>query len=131
MARLKDWRQRLTTYMAAQARIRPKDCALWAAGAVEALTGDDPAADYRGKYDEIEDGLKLLRESGFESHVDLIAASLVEIDAIEAQPGDIAVIDSPAPEALGIVQGPGGIYVLSPFGVGLVPLSSAKRFFGV
>ena len=48
MTRLRDWRTRLAAYLAA-GRAKPfaygeHDCARFAAGAVEAVTGDNPGA---------------------------------------------------------------------------------------
>src|SRR5690606_22731839 len=43
------------------------DCALWAAGAVLAMTGYDPAEKYRGRYKTLIGGLRLLRKDGFEN----------------------------------------------------------------
>lgn len=54
MARLPDWPARLAT-LVARAHAQPfawgvHDCCLWAADAVLAVTGVDPAADLRGAY---------------------------------------------------------------------------------
>jgi hypothetical protein len=54
MTRLRDWPSRFAALVAG-ARARPfawgsHDCCLWAADAVQALTGRDPAAQWRGTY---------------------------------------------------------------------------------
>lgn len=132
--RLADWRTRLTLYLAERARqpFAPgsHDCALFAAGAVEAITGTDPAAPYRGRYTTERGGLRVLRRDGYADHVALAAATLPERVTGRAAPGDLAVVDGPAGPALGVVQG-AAIYVLSPRGLSLVPLAAANRIFEV
>jgi hypothetical protein len=60
--RLPDWDSRFTAYLAeARANVRAglEDyCALFAAGAVEAVTGENPAAAFRGRYREVADKLE-------------------------------------------------------------------------
>ena len=102
------------------------DCALFAAGAVKAVTGKDLADGLRG-YKTLAGGLRRVREKGFDSHVDVFAASLIEIPPLMARVGDIAVMEG---DALGVVQGR-SIYVATPKGVGLVPLTGALRAFRV
>lgn len=107
------------------------DCALFAAGGVEAMTGEDFAADYRGRYKTLAGGYRLLKKRGFESHADLAASIFEEIHPSQAMVGDIAAVDGDGGIALGIVQGE-GVYVLSPEGrIDTVPLLSATRAFMV
>lgn len=131
MQRLPDWRARLRTYVETSARqpFRPgrHDCALFAAGAVEAITGVDPAEGFRGAYRTLEDGFALIRDAGFADHIDMVARSFVEVPPIMAQVGDLAVVEE---DALGVVQGP-MVYVLRLDGIGLVSLAVAKRAFRV
>ena len=135
--RLPDWKSRLTLYVSDAAR-RPfcegsHDCALFLAGGVEAQTGFDPAARWRGCYTTTRSGLRLLRKTGFPDHIALAASLLPEIAPAFAQAGDGAMVSDPQmPDvpALGIVQGE-MIYVLRPDGLGLLPLTSALRAFRV
>jgi len=150
MGRVIGWQARLVTYMA-DCRARPfapgrHDCALFAAGAVQAMTGHDPAATWRGRYQTQAGGLRLLRRAGHDDHIVLAATLFAEIPVMVAGPGDLAVIeteDSPAlgPEfdpafgpalgpALGVMQG-AAIYVLGPGGLGLMPRNAATRAFRV
>lgn len=134
MTRHTDWRRRLTAYLAEKSR-QPfeegrNDCALFAAGAVQAMTGRDPAGDWRGAYDSTLAGMRALKEAGYDDHVAFAAAHFEEKPAAFARPGDIAVVPGPDGPALGIVQGP-GIYVLNPAGLAIVPLTAAHRAFGV
>lgn len=107
------------------------DCALFAAGAVDAMTGEDFAADYRGRYKTLAGGYRLLKKRGFESHADLAASIFEEIHPSHAMVGDIAAVNGDGGIALGIVQGE-GVYVLSPEGrIDTVPLLNAIRAFRV
>ena len=107
------------------------DCALFAAGAVEAMTGDDFGADYRGRYKTLAGGYRRLKKLGFESHADLAASILEEIHPSRAMVGDLAAVDGDGGISLGIVQGE-GILVLNPEGrIGAVPLLTARRAFRV
>jgi hypothetical protein len=135
MTRLPDWQSRLTAYMRAtvaerKGAITEPDCALFAAGAVLAMTGTDPAAEWRNRYPTVAAGQRMLRRAGFTDHVALVATQLPEIPPAMARVGDIAVIASDGLSALGIVQG-ARIYVLGPTGVATVPLTSATRAFKV
>lgn len=67
-ARLPDWERRLSEYLATPERDvfrwGVNDCALFACGAVEAMTGEHPDPRYLGRYDSREGAAKALRELG-------------------------------------------------------------------
>jgi len=105
------------------------DCALFAAGAVKAMTGKDLAKGYRG-YKSLHGGFRKLREKGFADHIELAAAHLEECGPAFARAGDLAVVDGDDGEAIGIVQGR-FVYVMTPGGVGLVSRSKIKKAFRV
>lgn len=138
MSRKPDWKLHLMQYLAECARrpfeVGQHDCALFWAGAVEAMTGVDPADKWRGKYTTIAGGLKLLKKAGFSDHVAVAASMFVEIPVAFAAPGDLAVLpaaDDPSSLAMaGIVQGE-GIYHLAPTGLAVAPLISATTAFRV
>lgn len=129
-----DWKLQLIQFMgdAARTPFQPgvHDCALFAAGAVLAMTDVDFAADFRGKYSSIKGGLKRLQKAGYADHVALAAALFTEIAPAFAAPGDLAVVPDVQGEALGIVQGQ-GIYVLTTDRLGMVSLLAATRAFRV
>ncbi len=138
MGRLINWHARLVTYMA-DCRARPfeigqHDCALFAAGAVQAMTGHDPAAAWRGRYTTLRGGLRVLRRAGFRDHIKVVATQFPQTPLAQALPGDLAVIDTDNGaafgSALGVVQGE-AIYVLGPDGLGLVARNAATRAFRV
>lgn len=128
------WQHALTRYLAGVA-YRPfkagkLDCALFTAGAVAAMTGEDPATGWRGTYRSLKKGQSTLRAAGFEDHVALAASLYPEVPPLMAQPGDVAVVPTEEGLALGIVQG-AQIYVMSRTGLTLVPLTAATRAFRV
>jgi len=137
MGRLTDWRSRLLSYLVAE-RAAPfeygsHDCALFAAGAVAAMTGVDYAAPYRGHYRTLLGGLRALHRDGYEDHVALAAAHLEAVHPAYAAPGDLAAIPGGTDglSALGVVQG-AAVYVLMPDGgVGLVSRTTAAKAFRV
>lgn len=128
------WRASLCAYLNAVSRkqLRPgaHDCALFAAGAVEAMTGVDFAAEYRGQYRTIEEGYALVRSRGFEGPIEMAEAHLPEVAALLCQVGDLAVVEGDGALVLGVVQG-ASIYVLRMDGPGRVPLTEAQRGFRV
>lgn len=132
--RLDDWEPRLIGYvmprMSDGFAWGRNDCALFAAGAVQAMTGVDLAHGYRG-YRSLEGGLRRLKARGFEDHIALAASLLEEVPASLAHRGDVAVVQGDPGQALGIVQGE-AVYVLRPYGgVGLVPVTEVLRAFRV
>lgn len=125
-----DWHQRLTVYLA-ECQSRPfaygrHDCALFAAGAIEAMTGHDPAGNDRGKYKTIRGGLGRLKRRKIKDHI-AAADTMFEACATNmVRPGDLVAVKADPGMALGIVQGE-MIYVLSPSGLGLVPITLAEK----
>lgn len=112
MIRFHDWHHRLSEYFAAT-RARAfawgdQDCMLWAYGAVEAMTGVDLGADYRGKYSTEQGAARMLRRVGG-AGVELAAAKLQsdagleEIGPLYAQRGDLVLVRSPRGPALAVV----------------------------
>lgn len=133
--KLDDWRERLDAWVAKSHRLvfNPgiHDCGLNAASAVAAQTGVDFAAEYRGRYETLADGLALLRERGFEDHAALAASVLAEIPPAFAQVGDLAAVDfGNVGVALMVVAGHRLIAPM-PHMAGNLPLMRASRAFAV
>ncbi len=131
-----DWRMKLAEYLHVVASRHfswgEHDCALFAAGAIKAMTGHDFAAEFRGRYATSIGGLRILRKAGFADHAELAASIFEEVAPAFAHVGDIAVIDTDQGAALGIIQG-SRVYVLRPdeAGIGTVDLLTASRAFRV
>lgn len=104
MKRLDNWRARLSDEMDRQ-RTAPfdwgtHDCGLgFAGGIVLALTGEDVAAPYRGRYTTMIGAARLLKKEGCETVGDLLARHFAEIDPAQASIGDLGVVETP--DALG------------------------------
>lgn len=96
------------------------DCTLFAADAVKALTGVDPAAQYRGKYSDQKGALRLIKEAGSLS-------GLVPLESIPVQfasRGDVVLLDTESGQALGVHLGR-VIAGQGPTGLMFVPTSHA------
>lgn len=125
------WRGRLIAYLA-ETRGRAfeygvHDCTLFACGAVEAITGSDPAADYRGRYGSYEGGLRRLRRNGLMDHVDLFRSLFEMIRPVEMIIGDVAVIRTEdGSPALGVGQGSGLVYVLTVRGMETIEMTDPR-----
>lgn len=106
------------------------DCGLFAAACVEAMTGEDFSAPFRGRYHTAGGAARALRKAGHESVVSLAASLFPEIHPSKARAGDLAAISTAEGEALGVVTGP-EIAVYAHNGIGAVPLGLAVRAFKV
>lgn len=128
-----DWQHRLAKYLANRANQEfewgRNDCALFVAGAYEAMTGRDPVSEYRG-YASLKGGMKRLRRAGHADHVDFVASILPEVVPALAMPGDIGVVDGDDGDALCVVQG-AYVYAVGPDGLALLPRDELKRAFSV
>ena len=95
--RLPDWEQRLHDYLAANegavfswGRL---DCALFSAGAVLAITGVDPAADFRGHYRTRRGSACALGRFGQRTLLATVAARFPETPIGYARRGDLVMVD--------------------------------------
>ena len=129
-----NWRTELFAFVIGSAREQFKagknDCALFAAGAVKAMTGLDLAVGWRGKYHTLKTGKERLQKEGFADLAALAAHHFEEIPPLNAQVGDIAVVEGDDAPALGVVQG-AFVWVRMPHGIGSVPLTDVKRAFRI
>lgn len=135
MVRYHDWRTRLHAYLAQNAgrSFQPGvfDCSLFSADCLLAMTGEDPAADYRGKYTTVAQGLALLQADGYADQEAFVDAHFIETSRFYARAGDLAVVDQRGQTGVGVVTGPSISVVTLGRGIGQVPLSSARRAFRV
>jgi hypothetical protein len=102
------------------------DCGLFCAGAVEAMTGDDPAAAFRGAYEDATGAAKVLRDKGAGTLVGTVASLFDEKPPAFAQRGDIVWNG----EAIGLCFGPVALFV-SDGGLTRVARSEWERAFSV
>ena len=99
MSRRDDWPQRLNEYIVQcrdkQWQLGKFDCAKFAFGAIEAMTGEDKIP---AKYSTKKEALKLLAEKGM---ADWLAEVLEPVHPAKAQRGDLGVFEN----ACGVVIG--------------------------
>jgi len=121
LTRHTDWQPRLVTYLGQHAARSfawgEHDCALFAAGAIEAMTGTDLSGGAAGTYATRAEGMALLdNRDGLIGFVDRF---LTRIQPSLARPGDVIAVGHGRVAALGILQG-NAVYVLRDTGLGLV-----------
>ncbi|AJP72923.1 DUF6950 family protein [Sphingomonas hengshuiensis] len=95
MQRLPDWEARLAAYLE-PLRARPfewgrHDCCAFTFGAVEAMTGVDAMAEYRGRYRTARGSVRALRRIGAGTLEASVDAKFARIGAGLAQRGDIVM----------------------------------------
>lgn len=128
MSRLPNYRSRLFSVIGKYEREKfvygKTDCAMFAASCIEAITGTDPAAAFRGKYTTVIGGMRKLKtHTGFTDRQEWISSMGNSVQPAFAQVGDIAIINNPDGDedgySLGVV---GGSFVLAMGLNGLVRL---------
>ncbi|WKB52317.1 DUF6950 family protein [Eleftheria terrae] len=120
--RLPAWRDRLAVLVAARLR-QPfawgqHDCALWVADAVHALTGQDPAAELRGRYHSALQAARLVAERG---GLQALGTALFgpPIGPLLARVGDVGLVVDEGRELCAVCNGD---HWLAPGAAGLVAL---------
>ena len=104
------------------------DCCLFAADCVEIMTGIDLAGDYRN-YKTKAEALRLLKKYGGVAGIaEAIAKqhSILEIQPLNAQRGDVCLFDIGRGDTLGVVAGE-HIFAPGPDGLVGFPLEQAVR----
>lgn len=107
MKRRADWAARLQAFLQRRRSGHFEvagHCGFFAADVVEAMTGIDPAADWR-RAEPMAKALARLRRAGFDDHIAFAASLLPEIAASEAQDGDLAVIETEDGPGFGVFVG--------------------------
>jgi hypothetical protein len=102
--RISTWEQALSDYIASK-RDEPfvygvNDCCMFAAGAVEVMTNEDPMAEFRGKYRSLAGSVRALKEIGNGDLESTIDAKFAVIPVGLAQRGDLAYFDN----SIGIIM---------------------------
>lgn len=131
--RLPDWRARLAAVVAAAHR-QPfvwgrHDCCLWAADAVRAVTGQDPAHDLRGRYDTANAALQALRGiGGLRGAGARMGAPLA--GPLLAQDGDIGLVHDGRRPMLAVSVSGLWLCAATP-GLHPLPMAAASAVWGV
>ena len=127
--RINKWQTALDELVAARSKAPfawgANDCCLFAADAVLAITGRDPAADLRGTYGDINSGTAMMQRLG---GVAAIAAARAgaEITPGLLQIGDIALVQSEGRDTLSVCVG-GHLVAPAADGLAYIPRALALR----
>jgi hypothetical protein len=137
MQRFPDWAARLEFFLLEQAERRFEygrwDCCLFVCDAIAVMTGVDPAAEFRGRYDSARTAGQLIRRSYGAHSVAAIAAGVAarfgmrEVPMRLAGRGDVVLIRRKRDSSLGLVALDGAhVIVLA----GSVGMARVPRFAG-
>lgn len=134
MRRVPDWPSRLAAAIEA-ARGRPfcwgaHDCLLFAAGVVQAITGVDPAAEWRGRYDSRASAVHHLATRGGMEAVVTVSLGSPRAYTVLAQRGDVVMVQTPDGPALGICNGADAACA-GPLGLTFAPMTRWLRAWQV
>lgn len=132
--RLPDWRSRLSALVSAALQ-RPfewgvNDCALFAADAILAQTGTDPATGWRGQYRSAREARTLMRARGIADKITLLASLLPEVPLSRADAGDIAILGIGDDLPVAVITGP-LLAAPGPTGLRFAPRQAMVRAFHV
>lgn len=139
MARFEAWERRLNAAIDKYRRLTHqwgvRDCALFAAECVHALTQKDPAARWRRAYSDEAGALRIIAAHG--GMAGLVEAGLADAglvcDRIErnfAQRGDLCLMESEGNPALGVCIG-AEVVGMSPEGLARRPLREAATVWAI
>jgi hypothetical protein len=128
--RILTWEDALSEYITTK-RDEPfeyglNDCCLFAAGAVEAITGEDPMPEFRGKYDSLKTSIKAINEIGAGTLESTMDGKFPEVAISHAQRGDLAFFN----DSVGVVMG-GFAYFVSDDGLERINRSLWNKCWGV
>ena len=128
--RISAWEDALVNYIAVK-RHEPfeygvNDCCMFAAGAVDAITGQDPMSEFRGQYDSLKTSVKVIKDIGAGTLEATLDAKFSEVEIGQAQRGDLAFVDG----SVGVVMG-GFAYFVSDDGLERINRSLWDKCWGV
>lgn len=134
MERIPNWETALNRFLADRSTVPfaygRNDCALFASDAVLAMTGKDPAQDFRGKYRSMTGSIRVLRSIGNGDLESTFSARFKEKPVSFAKRGDL-VWDG---EAVGVCFGDRAVFVgenAQREGLFLVPMTAMKKAWAV
>jgi hypothetical protein len=144
LTRFPDWPRRLESFLGLHPQKRFSygswDCALFVASCIEAMTGTDIAAEYRGKYRDVKSARETMRRETQSRQGNLgrlvsavaLRHGMREISPGQAQRGDMALLRRPGGPSLGLLGLDGQhLLVLGPWRVVRVPRVMAVRAWRV
>ena len=120
------WEQRLYKSLDNQSPFvwGQSDCCLFAADAVKAMTGTDPAKEFRGRYKSEKGAARILaRLGGLRKAIGSVMSE--EINPLLAQRGDIVLLNNSGREIAGVIKSRGQISAKGVSGVIELPIRDA------
>lgn len=144
MQRLEDWPERMARALM-DARTRSfewaaYDCAVFSASIIEAMTGEDLLAPFKGQYNDAASAQAVLKAAGHHSLYHYLVATFgTPIGALAARRGDVALGQGEDGPALGIVCGKEALFLGEARfadqsvkdGLIRIPKSEVRHFFKV
>jgi hypothetical protein len=113
LVRFPDWQTRLHRFLLASANVQFEygviDCCLFACDAVLAMTGTDPALEFRGKYSSRAEAVKIMRRHTGKKTLrafvtrTFTAQQIESVPVLFAQRGDLILLKRSADYSLGIL----------------------------
>jgi hypothetical protein len=130
MMRVAIWEEALSDYISSK-RDEPfqygvNDCCMFAAGAVEAMTGVDPMEEFKGTYSDLRGSIKVLKEIGEGDLETTLDNKFEEVAISYAQRGDLAFFD----ESVGVIMG-SFAYFVSDEGLERIPREMWEKCWSV
>lgn len=130
LTRLSNWESPLSEYIASK-RNEPfaygsNDCCYFCFGAIEAITGQDCMAEFRGKYDTEFGSLRALKEIGQGDLESTMDHKFPTVEIALAQRGDIAFFGG----CIGVVMG-SFAWFLSDDGLERIPRGMWDKCWGI
>ncbi|MCP3022310.1 DUF6950 family protein [Cupriavidus basilensis] len=133
MQRLEDWPTRLAEFIEARQERAfswgKSDCSLFVCDAIEAMTGTDPGARWRGIYSTEKGARRVLRDNDGVVGIATLVLGPPVPPALAAR-GDVVLVDTLQGEALGICLG-SQIAAQGPDGIVFLPIGRGTRAWHV
>ncbi|SPR97344.1 DUF6950 family protein [Cupriavidus taiwanensis] len=133
MQRLEDWPTRLAEFIEARHERAfswgDSDCCLFVCDAIEAMTGTDPGARWRGLYASEKGARRVLRDNGGVAGIATLVLGTAIPPALAGR-GDVVLVETPLGDALALSLG-GLIAAQGEVGIEFLELKLAKAAWKV
>jgi len=135
MKRLEGWEQALVEMTASKLRTPwawgVHDCVIFAADCILAMTGEDLAEDFRGRYDNESEAWATLASIGHNDLGSLVASRLPDIEPRDAGRGDVVLMAGEQGDFIAICDGRTAVGPKAPRGINHNPMVAATRAWRV
>lgn len=135
-ARVAGWDRALEDLATAHVSIIPEwgisDCLMTAADAIEAVIGENPLAEFRGKYKTEAGAARKMRANGCENVKDVLETylELEPVNRLSARRGDVGVMMINDEYVAGFICG-SGFAVKQPAGLAFFPVTDIEQAYRV